>query len=259
MTIKDIVDKYDLNEENIFSADEVQAMMLDFDQSNDSSKSIRRNLLILPTLLLLAIAAIASQNRGLNFSNSNRSVINDQKAQKIYELVPTTISEADTVNHRELENFEKWVECEAIATVPIKYLEGEKGKKDETIFLCNPPEGVCESTPPPSSSPKGKGKDKGKDKGKTDSPTSFPTSSSPTYSPTSSSPTYSPTSSSPTHFPTSSSPTATSSPTTTPPGKGNEKGKNPNTHNEKGKNPNTGNEKGKNPVSNNEKGNGKGD
>jgi len=181
-----IFDKYDLNGERVLTAEEAQEIISDFKQAKKSKGS--RDF-VFASCLLLSIVAITSLGSTFNGS-TNKNMIDDN----MFKLHSANEAESSSIIPRQLStndmDFDDWISCEAMATVPLKYLtelgtDMEETESDEPVFLCKPSPGACEtkSSSVPSSNPTTTTTETPTNS-PTNSPTSFPTTKNPSNLPT---------------------------------------------------------------------------
>jgi len=96
--MKEIVDKYDLNSDRLFSSDEVKDMINDI--QNSEPKFALSKKLFLVTGLVVAIVTFASQVTG--------SIQNQKVDKQFFELKPGSVADPTTIGHRQLDDFDTW-------------------------------------------------------------------------------------------------------------------------------------------------------
>jgi len=172
---KSIIDKHDISKNGMFSPEDVQNIIKDH-QEIENSSSTKRKIIISACVLVTIASAIDAA-----FTGSNNRVTY-LPAANVGDSSVRHLQEADGA-------FADWVECDALATVPASYIDGGDGTS--IVYTCKPTNsrfgcGDVTASPTtdvdpslPSSSPT---------ETLTSSPSSSP-SSSPTISPVTSSPT----------------------------------------------------------------------
>lgn len=178
MSVQSIIDSYDLGENGVFTAEDVQNIVDDV-RAVERSSFMKRKSFLAACMLVVVVATV------------------DRFISRNYDAVTLLPRNLDDHSSRRLqsESFTDWVQCEGVATVPSNFFTGEG---DDTIYICKP-----------TKSSYGCGDD-------TEKPTMVPTTANPTVAPTLKVTTLAPVTSVPTVAPTTSVPTAAPTPTDEP-------------------------------------------
>jgi len=147
--MKEIIAKYDLSNDRLFSSDEVKKIMCDIKNCSPDPKLVGLKRLFITTGLFVAIIAFSNQ-----ISSSILTKDHKLDEQQFFELKPGNVADP-IISHRELaahSSFEDWMKCEALATIPLSYVEEDDGS-NKFIFVCKSEEDCKTITTLPTSAP----------------------------------------------------------------------------------------------------------
>jgi len=176
---KSIIDKHDISKNGMFSPEDVQNIIKDH-QEIENSSSTKRKIIISACVLVTIASAIDAA-----FTGSNNRVTY-LPAANVGDSSVRHLQEADGA-------FADWVECDALATIPISYVNG--GDDSSVVYACKPTDsrfGCGNVTASPTTKVESSSPSSSATSTPTISATSTPTissTSSPSKSPVSSSPT----------------------------------------------------------------------
>lgn len=139
ITMKTVIDKYDIGQNGMFTAEDVRGIVKDIKKTEYSSSTNRK--VFLSSCVLLAIATVMDRA----FLRSSNDIT----------FLSTPNAEDDSVRRlQEAGYFDDWVTCDGVSTVPASYVDG--GTDSSIMYLCDPNPttfGCGDTTPPPSTQP----------------------------------------------------------------------------------------------------------
>lgn len=128
------MDENDAVRNGVFSSDDVQTMVKNLD--NKENTSMLKSKLLLS--LFLVVAVVSAGDRYVSRSQSMQFSSNE--------------SAEPSIRHLDEGAFEGWVECEGVATVPESFIRDSEEMADPSVYVCRPTldkYGCIEETAPP--------------------------------------------------------------------------------------------------------------
>jgi len=122
-----IVDEYDKGNNGVFSAGEVETIVKNLDKEEESTLMKSRFML----LCFMFVAAASVIDRGLARTGHQQVLITQ---------LPSANSDHPSVRNLQsgvMTDFEGWVECDGLATVPASYVTADQmSTVDQTLYIC---------------------------------------------------------------------------------------------------------------------------